>query len=173
MEIITKEVITSISGFITTAKRDDKAEVECKLLSGKIQTKDVADRLMKTIQGLSVGPVTETQTMTFSYTEDNIRVNVLGPANIQKVISMNSFSGVPLSVERKQPYYSDQRRDVIDISEASSKITLRSETQLRKDWDGNPNNPKTHVRLIHRRSFTSASELFRICLLYTSPSPRD
>ena len=162
MEIITKEVITSISGFITTAKRDDKAEVECKLLSGKIQTKDVADRLMKTIQGLSVGPVTETQTMTFSYTEDNIRVNVLGPANIQKVISMNSFSGVPLSVERKQPYYSDQRRDVIDISEASSKITLRSETQLRKDWDGNPNNPKTHVRLIHRRSFTSASELFRI-----------
>ena len=42
------------------------------------------------------------------------------------------------------------------------RFTLRSETKLRKDWEGNPNDPKTHVRMIHRKSYKTASELFRI-----------
>jgi len=161
MDIISKEVIGSIGDFVAVAKKDHKAELECKLLSDKIQTKDVADRLLKTIQGLSVGSVVETHNMTFSY-PDKTRVNVLETANIFKLISTGSFRGLPLSVERKEPYYKGTSRDVIDVPEASSKFTLRMETQIRKDWEGDPNDPKSHVRLIHRRSFTTVSELFRI-----------
>ena len=83
MELITKGVIGSIAEFIGTAKNDHKAELECKLLSDKIQTKDVADRLMKTIQGLSVGTVVETHYITFSY-PDQIRVHVSETGNIFK-----------------------------------------------------------------------------------------
>jgi hypothetical protein len=161
MEIITQEVINSIGVLITTAKKDPKAELECKVLCDRIQTKDVADRLMKTIEGLSVGTVTETHTMTFSY-PDRIRVNVMDTANIFKLISTNSFRGVTLRVERKESYYNDSRRDVLDIPEALTKFTLKSETELRNDWDGNPNDQKSHVRLIHRRSFMSSTELFCI-----------
>ena len=42
--IITKPVIVGLTQFIDIAKKDHKAEFECKLLCGKIQTKDVADR---------------------------------------------------------------------------------------------------------------------------------
>ena len=161
MDIISKEIVGSIGEFVTVAKKDHKAELECKLLSDKIQTKDVADRLMKTIQGLSIGTVVESHHMTFSY-PDQIRVNVAETGNIFKLISTGSFRGLPLSVERKEPYYKGTKRDVIDVPEATAKMTLRSETQIRKDWEGDPNDPKTHVRLIHRRSFKTASELFQI-----------
>lgn len=161
MEIITKAVIGSIGDLVTVAKQDHKAELECKLLSDKIQTKDVADRLMKTIRGLSIGTVVETNYMTFSY-PDQIRVHVPETGNIFKLISTNSFRGLPLEVERKEPYYKGTKRDVIDVPEACTKITMRSETKIRKDWEGSPNDPKSHVRLIHRRSYTTASELFRI-----------
>ena len=161
MELITKGVIGSIAEFIGTAKNDHKAELECKLLSDKIQTKDVADRLMKTIQGLSVGTVVETHYITFSY-PDQIRVHVSETGNIFKLISTNSFRGLPLDVERKEPYYKGTQKDVIDIPEVSSKLTMRSETKIRKDWEGSPNDPKSHVRMMHRRSYTTTSELFRI-----------
>ena len=161
MDIISKEIIGSIGEFVAVAKKDHKAELECKLLSDKIQTKDVADRLVKTIQGLCVGTVVETHTMTFSY-PDKTRVNVLETGNIFKLISTSSFKDLPLSVERKEPYYNGTKRDTIDVAEASSKFTLRKETQIRKDWQGDPNDPKAHVRLIHRRSFKTVSELFRI-----------
>ena len=161
MDIISKEIIGSIGDFVAVAKKDHKAELECKLLSDKIQTKDVADRLLKTIQSLSIGSVVETHNMTFSY-PDKTRVNVLETANIFKLISTGSFRGLPLSVERKEPYYKGTQRDVIDVPEVSSKFTLRMETQIRKDWEGDPNDPKSHVRLIHRRSFKTLSELFRI-----------
>jgi ribA/ribD-fused uncharacterized protein len=161
MEIITKAVIGSVGDFVTIAKKDHKAELECKLLSDKIQTKDVADRLMKTIQGLAIGTVVETHHMTFSY-PDQIRVTVEEPGNIFKVISTESFKSVPLAVERKEPYYKGTQRDVLEVPEANSKFTLRTETHIRKDWEGSPNDPKSHVRIIHRRSYTTASELFRI-----------
>ena len=161
MDIISKEIIGSISDFVTVAKKDHKAELECKLLSDKIQTKDVADRLLKTIQSLSVGSVVETHTMTFSY-PDQIRVNVPETGNIFKLISTGSFRGLPLSVERKEPYYKGTKRDVIDVTEATAKFTLRTETQIRKDWEGDPNDPKAHVRLLHRKSYSTATDLFRI-----------
>jgi ribA/ribD-fused uncharacterized protein len=161
MDIITREVIESIGEFVAVAKKDQKAELECKLLSDKIQTKDVADRLIDTITGLSVGSVVETTTMTFSY-PDHIRVTVTDTPNIFTLISTNSFRELPVSVERKEPYYKGTKRDVIDVSEALSRFTLRSETHLRNDWEGDPNDPKAHVRLIHRRSYKTVSELFRI-----------
>jgi len=161
MDIISKEIVGSIGDFVAVAQKDHKTELECKLLSDKIQTKDVADRLLKTIQSLSIGSVVETHNMTFSY-PDKTRVNVLETANIFKLISTGSFRGLPLSVERKEPYYKGTQRDVIDVPEVSSKFTLRMETQIRKDWEGDPNDPKSHVRLIHRRSFKTLSELFRI-----------
>ena len=147
MELITKGVIESIAEFIGTAKKYHKAELECKLLSDKIQTKDVADRLMKTIQGLSVGTVVETHYMTFSY-PDKIRVHVCETGNIFKLVSTNSFRGLPLDVERKEPYYKGTQKDVVDVPEATAKFTLRSEVKIRKDWEGSPNDPKSHVRLI-------------------------
>ena len=36
--------------FIDISKKDSKAELECKLLSNEIKTKDTADKLMKSIQ---------------------------------------------------------------------------------------------------------------------------
>ena len=161
MDIISKEIIGSIGEFVTVAKKDHKAELECKLLSDKIQTKDVADRLIKTIQGLSIGSVVETHNMTFSY-PDKTRVNVMETGNIFKLVSTGSFKDLPLSVERKEPYYTGTKRDTVEAPEVSSKFTLRKETQIRKDWQGDPNDPKAHVRLIHRRSFKTSSELFRV-----------
>jgi ribA/ribD-fused uncharacterized protein len=161
MDIISKEIVGSIGDFVAVAQKDHKAELECKLLSDKIQTKDVADRLMKTIQGLAIGSIVETHNMTFTY-PDKIRVNVAESGNIFKLISTGSFRGLPLSVERKEPYYKGTKRDTIDVPEAAAKFTLRSETQIRKDWEGDPNDPKSHVRIIHRRSYKTSSELFRI-----------
>ena len=43
--IVTTQVLDDIKSFVDIAKKDPKAELECKLLSGKIQTKDVADRI--------------------------------------------------------------------------------------------------------------------------------
>jgi hypothetical protein len=51
---------------------------------------------------------------------------------------------------------------MIDVPEASARFTLRSEQKIRNDWEGNPSDPKGHIRMIHRRSFTTASNLFRI-----------
>ena len=53
--IVTTQVSDEIISFLDIAKKDPKAEVECKLLSGKIQTKDVADRILKAVQGIAVG----------------------------------------------------------------------------------------------------------------------
>ena len=161
MDIISKEIIGSIGELITIAKKDQKAELECKLLSDKIQTKDVADRLIKTIQGLSIGTVVETHIMRFSY-PDNIRVAVEETGNIFKLISTGSFRGLPLTVERKEPYHRGTGKDMVDVPEATAKFTLRMETPIRKDWEGDPNDPKAQVRLVHRRSYKSASELFSI-----------
>jgi hypothetical protein len=51
---------------------------------------------------------------------------------------------------------------VVDVPEASARFTLRSEQLLRKDWEGNPSDPKGHIRLVNRKSFHTASQLFRI-----------
>lgn len=157
---LTSQMKEGLKSFITVSKQDPKAEVEMKVLPKNIQTEDVANRILSTIMSLSTGHVTEENRMTFTYS-DFTRVNVVTPQNIQKVIVSNSFREVPLTVEKKNRYY-DGNKDIIDIPEYSCRATLRSETLLRKDWDGNPNDMKVHTRLLSRKSFTTVDDLFRI-----------
>jgi len=158
MEYITPQHRKALEEFLKIAKSDPKAEVECKLLSGKIQTKDVLDRILKTVQTLSVGPPKESQYLTVSY-PDRTRVVIDGIHPIHKVCTNNSFREIPLTVERKEPYY-DGKRDVVEITEILSKFTLRKETPIKKDHDGNPNDPKAFPRLITRKSYRAG--LFQI-----------
>lgn len=161
--IITTSVIDEVSTFFDIAKKDPKAEVECKLLAGKIQTKDVADRILKAIQTIAVGAVTEEHRLSIAYA-DGTRVIVEDAPNIHKLASSNSFKGIPLHVERKQRYFESNlgKRDIVELTEVSARFTLRSEQILRKDWEGNPSDPKGHIRMIHRKSFKTPSELFRV-----------
>ena len=160
MEYITPQHQKVLEEFLKIAKGDPKAEVECKLLSGKIQTKDVLDRILKTVHTLSIGPPKESQYLTVSY-PDNTRVIVDGIHPIHKVCTNNSFREIPLNVERKERYW-DGKRDILDISEILSKFTLRRETQIKKDHDGNPNDPKAFPRLITRKSYQTPNQLFQI-----------
>jgi ribA/ribD-fused uncharacterized protein len=160
---VTPEVIQEIAEFIEVSKKDPKAELECKLLSNRIQTKDVADRVLKAIQGMAIGGVVDETRLTLSY-QDNVRVNVVSPPHVHKVCVQGSFKDVPLVVEIKKPYYEKGtgKKDVIDISEANTRFSLRSEKEVRRDWDGSPNDPKAHLRILNRKSFKTPSELFRI-----------
>ena len=158
MEYLSPQNLSSLEGFLNIAKSDPKAEVECKILSGKIQTKDVVERIISAIQTLSIGPPKEEQYLTVSY-PDNTRVVVHGVPLIHKVCSNNSFREISLEVERKERYY-DGKRDVIDVPEINSKFTLRRETPIKKDYDGNPNDPKAFPRVIHRKSYQAG--LFQI-----------
>lgn len=161
--IVTTQVIDEVVSFVDIAKKDPKAELECKLLSGKIQTKDVADRILKSIQTLAVGVQTEEHRLSIAYADGN-RVVIKEAGNIHKLCVNNSFKEIPLEVERKQKYFEGNlgKRDMVDVPEASARFTLRSEQVIRKDWEGNPSDPKGHIRMIHRRSFNTASNLFRI-----------
>jgi len=160
---VTPDVIQQITEFIEISKKDSKAEVECKLLANKIQTKDVADRILKAVQSLSVGGVTEETRLTLSY-QDNVRVNVVTPPQVHKVCVQGSFKDVPLVVELKKPYYEkgSAKKDVIDIGEANTRFSLRSEKEIRRDWDGSPSDPKAHLRILNRKSYKTQGELFRI-----------
>jgi ribA/ribD-fused uncharacterized protein len=162
--LLTPQVISQVTDFIGVAKKDPKAEVECKLLSGRIQTKNVADRVLKALQTLSVGKSTEEDRLTLSYRTDNIRVSVVGLPRVHKVCVQNSFKDVPLLVEQKKPYYEKGygKSDTVDVQDLNTKFTLRSEKEIRRDWDGNPNDPKTTLRIMKRKSFLTQGDLFRI-----------
>ena len=160
MEYLSPQNLSTLEGFLNIAKSDPKAELECKLLSGKIQTKDVVDRILSAIQKLSIGPPKEEQYLTVSY-PDNTRVVVHGVHHIHKVCSNNSFREISLEVERKERYY-DGKRDVVEVSDINSKFTLRRETPIKKDYDGNPNDPKAFPRVIHRKSYQTHNGLFQI-----------
>ena len=161
--IITPENLQVIEEYIKISKQDPKAEVECKLLSGKIITKDVADRMLKAINTLSVGAQCEENKMTISY-PDSTRVNISGSENIHKLCSTNSFREIPLSVEKKCKYFEGEagKKDILDIPEGNLRFTLKNECEIRKDWEGNPSDPKTHIRLLNRKCFKTSNELFRI-----------
>ena len=161
--MITPQVLDSLAEFLDIAKRDPKAEVECKLLSGKIQVKDVADRIHSAIESVSVGIPSEETRMTLSY-PDTSRVSIIGAPAIQKLCITNSFKGIPLSVERKQRYYDGNagKKDVLDVPDSNIRFTLRSETPVRKDWEGNPSDARAHVRLLNRKSFKTQNGLFQI-----------
>ena len=161
--IITTSVLDELSTFIEIAKKDPKAEVECKLLSGKISTKDTADRILKAIQTIAVGASCEENRLTIAYS-DKTRVLIDGTQNIHKLCSSGSFKTIPLKVQRKERYFESNlgKRDMIVVEDASTRFTLRSEQDLRKDWEGNPSDPKGHIRLINRKCFKTSADLFRI-----------
>lgn len=144
------------------AKSDKKAELECTLLSGLIQTKNVADRILESVRSLSTGMFTETSLLRVSYPDD-IRVEIETPHLIQKVCSTNSFKGVPLEVQKKSLYHRDTAKDNLDMPDLYTRLKLRSEVVVRKDWDASPSDPKTlGIRLLNRRSFLTKDECFRI-----------
>jgi len=162
--LLTPQVISQVTEFVTISKKDPKAELECKLLSGRIQTKNVADRILKAIQTLSVGKHEEEDRLTLAYRADNIRVSVYGLPRVHKVCVQNSFKDVPLIVEQKKPYYEKGygKQDVVDVPDVNVKFTLRSEKEIRRDWDGSIDDPKTVLRIINRKSYITQGELFRI-----------
>ena len=154
---------------VDLASRDPKAEMEIKVLAGQIQTKDVAERIVKTIEEQSKGGVTDEHRATFTYS-DGLRVNVFGPENILKVCTTGSFRGIPLQVERKRRYFdvpggaaeTKLTNDVIDVPDLKMRFTLRHEEPLRKDFSGSPNDPAAHVRIMHRRSWTTSDGILRM-----------
>jgi len=144
------------------AKSDKKAELECTILPGQIQTKNVADRILEAVRSLSTGTFTEASLLRVSYPDD-IRVEIETPHLIQKVCSTNSFKGVPLEVQKKSLYHRDQAKDNLELPDLYSRLKLRSEVVVRKDWDASPTDPKTmSIRILNRRSFLTKDECFRI-----------
>jgi ribA/ribD-fused uncharacterized protein len=155
----TREAITKL---VKLSTMDAKAELEVKVLAGQIQTKDEADRILETLSDLTTGGYTEEHRATFTYS-DGLRVNVSSPESILKVCSTGSFRGVPLTVERKRRYSEKTgEQDVIDIPDLKLRVTLRQEEPLRRDFSGSPMDPKSHVRILNRRSWKTADGLLRV-----------
>jgi ribA/ribD-fused uncharacterized protein len=153
----------SLTKMVKTASADPHAELEVKVLAGQIHTKDEADRILQALSDLTVGGYTEEHRATFSY-PDGLRVNVTSPESILKVCSTGSFRGVPLAVERKTRY-SDRsagQQDSLDVPDVKLRVTLRHEEPLRRDFSGTPMDPKSHVRILNRRSWTSPDGLVRV-----------
>ena len=149
--------------YLATFVKNANAELECKVLAGQIQTKDVADRIMKTIDGFSAGPAVEAQHATFSFS-DGLRVVVRGPENIQKVFTTNSFRGTPVRVERKTRYFGGHggRDDMVDVPDSSLRFTLRKEEEVRKDFTGAAMDATSHVRVMNRKSWKTQDGLLRV-----------
>jgi ribA/ribD-fused uncharacterized protein len=163
--LLSKVLLADISTLLDVVKRDKYAEAECKILAGKIQTKDVADRIIKAIEGIARGTPKEEHRATFAYA-DGLRVSVIGAENIHKVCTTNSFRGVPLSVERKRRYYdltsSGSGKDVVDVPDLDLRFTLRHEEPLRKDFSGAPMDKTSHLRIMHRKTWVTLDGLLQI-----------
>ncbi len=157
-----------LTEMIRLAATDPKAELESKVLAGRIRTKDEADRIVKAIQTLSSSGASEEHRATFTYS-DGMRVVVTTPETIYKVCTSGSFRGLPLEVERKQRYFECKAQsqtkltsDMIDIPDLALRFTCRHEEPLRRDFSGAPMDPKNHVRIMHRRSWKTEDGLLRI-----------
>ena len=153
----TRKDLDALASFV----KHSNAELECKVLSNQIQTKDIADRILKRIEAFSSGPSTESIRGTFSY-PDNLRVVVDGAENIHKVCSTNGFKGTPVKVERKSPYFGDNRKDRIEVPEAGVSFTLRKEEEVRRDFTGAAMDIKSHVRILNRKSWKTQDGLLQI-----------
>lgn len=165
--LIPAPVQRTLDEMISVATRDPKAELECKVLAGQIQTKDVADRLVAAIESVTVGGATDVHRATFAYS-DGTRVTVEGAETIFKVCSTSSFRGLPLQVERKRRYFDMPQEgtkldtDVLDVPDLRMRFTLRHEDRLRKDFGGAPMDPAAHVRIYHRKSWKTSDGLLQI-----------
>ena len=164
--LISASVRADITKLVSIASKDPKAELEVKVLSGQVRTKDDVDRLTKTIEELTTGGFTDEHRATFTY-PDGLRVSVTTPETIYKLCTSGSFRGLPLSVERKRKYFDvpengDRMKDMIDIPDVKLRVTLRHEDQLRRDFSGSPMDPKSHVRILHRKSWKTTDGMLRI-----------
>ncbi len=163
--LLPSTVRNNLKEFASLVKKDTHAELECKILPNQIHTKDVADRIVTSLQLYSRGPPVEEHRATFSY-RDGLRVVVVGAENIHKVCTTGSFRGVQLEVERKRKYFEvvtaiSGKSDLIDVPDASLRFTLRHEEHLRKDFSGAPMDPASHIRVLHRKSWTSSDGMVR------------
>jgi ribA/ribD-fused uncharacterized protein len=163
--LIPSSIRKEVEEMVEIASRDKKAELEIKVLAGQIQTKDVADRIVQAIESVSSGGYIDTHRATFTY-PDGLRVNVTGADNIFKVVSTSSFRGIPLEVERKRRYFDvpggKSGSDVIDVPDLKLRFTLRHEEPLRKDFSGSPMDPASHLRILHRKSWTTSDKILRV-----------
>lgn len=165
--------LDDISQFIHYANKDKQAEFETKLLAGRIQTRDTAARIIKTLQDMAA-ETSQERRLTYTFSKENTRVHVIGVSAIQKVCSTQSFAGVPVMVERKLRYFdsidnvaaavasAEQPKDVIDVSDFFVRFTLSTEKFLKKDFDGSINDPAAHIRVVDRQSFTIPGGEFRV-----------
>lgn len=151
---------SNITELVKLAATDKSSELEVKLLSGKIHTREDADRILHAIELLTEGGPTEEHRATFSY-PDGLRVVVTTPDTIFKVCSTNSFRDVDLVVERKEKYLPNGK-DTVIVPDLELKTTLRKEQVLRKDFSGSPSDPKNHIRILHRKSWKTPDKLFRV-----------
>jgi ribA/ribD-fused uncharacterized protein len=163
--LLSSSAVASLKEFVALVKKDKHAELECKLLSNQIHTKDVADRISDSLQLYSRGAPVHEHRATFSYS-DGLRVVVVGAENILKVCATGSFRGVPIDVERKRRYFEvvtaiKGKSDTIDVPDAGVRVTLRHEEHLRKDFSGTPMDSASHVRVLHRKSWTSLDGIVR------------
>ena len=163
--LLSATALANLKEFADLLKKDKHAELECKLLANQIHTKDVADRISDSLQLYSRGAPVHEHRATFCYS-DGLRAVVVGAENILKVCATGSFRGVPLNVERKRRYFDvvtalKGKSDTIDVPEAGVRITLRHEEHLRKDFSGTPMDSASHVRVIHRKSWTSLDGIVR------------
>jgi len=149
-----------LAKFIELSNKDQRAEFEAKVLAGRIQTRDVAERIINAIK--TIAPeVTEEQRLTVIY-PDNIRVHVLGAKYIHHVCKTKSFASIPVEVERKTKYFETGEKDILDVPDFFCRFTLKSEKHLKKDWNGDVDDPKAQIRIIHRQSFAVPGNEFRI-----------
>jgi ribA/ribD-fused uncharacterized protein len=151
--------------YLATFVKHANAELECKVLTNQIQTKDIADRILKTIEGFAAGPGVEAVHSTFSYPDD-IRVVARGAENIHKICTTNSFKGSQVKVERKSPYFgrqgSEGHGDKVDVPETGLRFTLRKEEEVRRDFTGTPMDATSHVRVLNRKSWKTQDGLLTI-----------
>jgi len=155
---------SNITDLVKLAAADKKSELEVKVLTEQIHTREDAERVVRAIETMTTGGFTEEHRATFRY-PDGLRVVLTTPENIFKVCSTNSFRNVDLVVERKDKYFpSGNGTDTVDIPDYDMRVTLRKEEILRKDFSGSPSDPKNHVRILHRKSWKTADKKYRIDL---------
>ena len=174
--LLSSTTMGKIKELLAYVGKDKHAEAECKVLAGQIQTKDVADRIVHAIEEIARGTPKEEHRATFSYA-DGLRVVVIGPENIHKVCTTNSFRGVPLTVERKRKYFdvasAGNGNDMIDVPDLKLRFTLRHEEKIRNDFSGAPMDKTSHLRIMHRKTWVTLDGLIQIDMSLVKTKQRE
>ena len=159
------EARKTLRSLLETAKSDPNAELEVKVLPGRIQTPDMSDRIAKAIRERSAGEHSDSHIFRQMY-PDGRRVVVETPEAIFKVCSSGSFRGIALNVERKRRYFEagGTGQDTLEVPDLGVRFTLRHEEKLKRDFQGVPGDPESYPRMIHRKSWRSSDGLFQFDL---------